>query len=243
MLRSFIIIIFCLLILGCKTVAIQQTQQKLTEYPVILGSIGEDKNFVIQQKYNPTTYPIYKKQIKVEFQIVPFNKGTFKAFQKASALQLSKIAVNYIDSLKTKPKFLNVRISDHVAVLENIKSVANQNSQAYIKNKKNVHIVTSVGLALDANAILEVQKADEVFLSNSGLKNYVLKLYTNKKVTKIIRFNEGVVFSYKTSNFCWKQDDKYKVQLIDLTESNKDCPKKSYRSAKRANKAINYYKF
>lgn len=243
MTRLLTILFFFLLISSCKTVHIKQDQQKLTNYPVTIGSIGEDRNFVIQKDYKTTAYPGYKKQIKIETQVVPFNKATFSAFQKARALQNAKVTIAYVDSLSIKPAFLNIRLSDRVAVINNMITVVNQDTFEYIKNKEKAHIVTSISVALEAKTILEIQNADEVFLSTYGVKNYVLKLYTNKKVVKTINFNDGVIFSYKTSNFCWKQDDKYRVQIIDIVESNKSCPKKSYRSAKRANKKINYYKF
>ena len=85
--------------------------------------------------------------------------------------------------------------------------------------------------------------AEEVFLESSGLKNYSLNLYANGQKQHVIQFNEGVIFAYQTSNCCWKQNDKYQLEIIDLVETNDKCPSNSFRSSNRANKKINYYKF
>ena len=97
-------------------------------------------------------------------------------------------------------------------------------------------------MALDKNRLDELLNADEVFLEATGVKSYALKTYKKGQLQTVLTFNEGVVFAYQASNFCWEENDKYQLEIVDIVETSDKCPNKTYRSAKRAKKKINYYK-
>lgn len=69
----------------------------------------------------------------------------------------------------------------------------------------------------------------------------VLELYTNSKLSQKINFNQGIVFKHKASSNCWQENSKQQLEIVDLVEAGA-CPKKTFKSANRAKKDINYFK-
>ncbi|WP_290698282.1 hypothetical protein [Lacinutrix sp.] len=235
----FLIVAF---ITSCKTISIAQDYQKTTTQNIQLGTVGEQKNFVLEQDYNHTALPKYQTPIKVNVSVLDFNKTIHKAFANAKENQNQAITVNYVDSLKRKPKYLKLEIADRVAVLNALNSKENKDVFSFLETKTEAHLISSIALALNPNDLIAITAADEVFLEVTGIKNYALKLYKNKLVQQTIMFNDGVVFAYKTSSCCWKQNDKYQLEIVDLVQGRDKCPSDTYRFAKRAKKKIDYYK-
>ncbi len=228
---------------SCKTVQINHEYQKSTTQNIQLGTVGEQKTFILEQDYNHTALPNYQTPIKVNVNPLEFNKSTFKVFSNAKINQNQKVSVNYVDSLENKPKYLKLDIADRVAVLNTLNNKASKDVFQFLQNKDQAHLVTSIALALNTDDINTIINADEVFLEVTGIKNYALNLYKGEIVQQTILFNDGVVFAYKTSSCCWKQNDKYQLEIVDLAEGNTKCPSQSYKSVKQAKKEINYFKF
>jgi len=239
---TYILVSIAICLTGCRSVLVNKEFQKTTKHTIPLGIVGEQKDFVLEQDYNHTALPEYQSPIKVNISVLEFNTTSYKAFANAKTRQDQKLSVNYVDSLKSKPKYVKVDIADRVAVLNALNNSTNKDVFNFLQNKKEAHMVTSIAMALNSNDLLSVTNAEEVFLERTGIKNYALNLYNNKELQQTILFTNGVVFAYKTSSCCWKQNSKYQLEIIDLAEGNTKCPNQSYRSAKRANKKINYYK-
>src|SRR5690554_638165 len=103
---------FLLLFSSCKSISVQSKQYQTTTEQVVLGSVGQDEHFVLEKTYNHIGIPNYTKPLKLYVTQIPFSKVTFRAFEKANALQAAKLNVNYVDSLETKPTFLNIQTVD-----------------------------------------------------------------------------------------------------------------------------------
>ena len=103
-------------------------------------------------------------------------------------------------------------------------------------------VITSVSLALDQNHYNTLRDAKSVFLEMQGDKDYVLKIYDNTQKPQEIALKEGVIFAYNVSNACWQQNKQFKIDIVTLTDQNSNCPKKTFKSAKHAEKKINYFK-
>ena len=206
---------------------------------MVLGLIGEDKQFVLERDYNHTAIPVYDSPLKIQISVQHFNKSTYKAFSKATTNQNTDLA---IDSLSNKLKFLKLELSDRVSILNMLNSKRNNDIKDYIFNKKDAHIITSISMALDKNRFDELVNADEVFLATTGVKSYALKAYKKGQLQITLSFNEGVVFAYQASNFCWQENSKHQLNIVDIVESTDKCPNNSYRNAKRAKKKIDYFK-
>lgn len=236
-----ILVITCCV--SCKTIVVQQESQIVTSQSIMLGVIGEDKQFVLDQDYNHTAIPKYNTPIKIQVTTERFNNATYKAFAKANNSQSNKLKISLIDSLKEKPKFIKLEISDRVAVLNALNAKTNSDVKDYLMAKNNAHIVTVISIAVNEKDISALQAANEVFLEASGLKSYSLKAYIKGELKISLEFNEGVVFAYQVSNFCWQENNKSQLEIVDIVESSEKCPNKTYKSAKRAKKKIDYYDF
>src|SRR5690606_7379909 len=98
--------LFVLIILvftACKTISVQDNQYQTAKGQIVLGSIGQDANYLLEQHYSSSAIPNYTTPIKVQVTSVPFNKSSYKNFQKAHTFQTDKVQVKYVDSLELKP--------------------------------------------------------------------------------------------------------------------------------------------
>lgn len=231
-----------LLLLGCKTVNVQQTLQSKTTNPVTLGSIGLHRDFVLLTDYQNTAIPEYTEPVKLSVSMKTFEKATYKAFKNANVLQSQKVTVTYIDSLPNKPHFLHFKIADKVAILNALNAKQNMDVKNYLINKNDAKVVSSISIAFSETQMQAILNADNVFLAQNGKKSYELQLYKASTLLQSISFNDGVVFGYNTSGFCWQENDKYKLQLVDIVDGNRSCGPKTYKSAKTAKKNVNYNK-
>lgn len=242
MIRYSIALVLASFFISCKSIKVNQEFQKKTTQNLQLGTVGEQKEFLLEQDYNHVALPVYNISIKVNISPLKFNKSSYNAFIKAKPSQAKNVTINYIDTLDTKPKYLKIDIADRLAVLNTLNSKTNQDVFQFLKNKDQAQVITSLAVAFNNNQLDALVQADEVFLEVTGVKNYALKVYKDNTLQQTILFSEGVVFAYKTSSCCWKQNDKYQLEIIDLAEGNNKCPNQSFKSANRAKKEINYFK-
>lgn len=232
-----------LIILSCKTVTVQNKQYQTTAQKVILGSVGIDETFDLERTYTAHGIPDFIEQIKVQVTPIAFDKKSFKAYSKAKELQPSSINVEFIDSLPDKPKFLNIEIADKVGLMNLLNDPSNTSVHTYLKNQKEAHIVTNISIVLNAADRNDLLMAEEVFIAHIGIKAIGLRLFNKHKITRTINFNDGVVFAYRASKGCWKENNKYQLEIVELIEGDNGCPNQTYRSSKRAKKKIDYFKF
>jgi len=228
---------------SCKTMTVQQELQTQTTQNLQLGTVGELKGVLVLQDYNHTAFPNYQAPIKLNVSRVPFNKVKLKAFEKAKFAQNKNIAVNYIDSVKTKPTFLKIEIADRVAILNSFSGDENKDVSRFLQYKTKAHLISTISVVFSSDTAAHLSNAQEIFLEQTGVKNYVLKTYQNNEQQQSIHFNEGVVFGYQASKACWKENNKHQFEIVDLVENNDQCPIKTYRVPKDAKKNLNYYKF
>ncbi len=244
MLKTFLCIGAVMLLLNsCKTLSINEVSQTNTTQQVTLGSIGLEKDFILQSEFNNTSIPAYNEPIKVSLMVTPFNKQTFKAFTKAKALQSANVTVNYVDSIKRKPHYVKLQIADKVAVIDALNAEENSAVKTYLSHNAYANILMNLSMALNQIDLEAITKADAVFLVEKGYKTYVLQLYTNAVKTQTIPFNQGVIFAFKGSNCCWQANKRHKLDIVDLVTEFNSCPHNTYRSAKRTEKKINSFKF
>ena len=87
MMKSILLLFACiLLVTSCKSFPLLQEKQPTTKQKVSLGTIGLDKDFVLQSRFNNSAIPNYSKPIKVSASIIPFNKSIHKSFLKAEKI-------------------------------------------------------------------------------------------------------------------------------------------------------------
>jgi len=230
----FVLTLF--LTISCKTISVNNEVLKITQKQVYPLSIG------LQKGFNTTAIPLLNKPIRLLPSLNTFNTKTFKAFSEAAKKQQTSLNLTYVDSLPDKPKFLNLQVIDFVELANQLNSKHNHDVKAYMVNEPDASIVTNISVAFSAKNINKLNQADKVFLTQDGLKDFALQLFTNGQKTESIKFNQGVVFAYKKSHNCWQEDSKYQLQIVSFVDGLDGCPRKTYRSAERAKKKINYFK-
>jgi hypothetical protein len=240
--RRLTFILFLALVYSCSTVKVDTEHQQKTLHTKILGSISETKTFVLDKDYNTISFPDYGESLKVTAKQIQFTKPTYRAFVEAKALQNNPIEVAYNDSLKVKPMYVQVDLADRIRIIDELKAEPNKSTYQFLKDNNDVEIVNSISFACETSVAKAFKDADKVVLNTSDPKNYDFQLYKTNSPLQTVRFQDIVVFAYQGSKACWKQNDKYQIELIDFVETNDRCPKASYHSAKRAKKRINYYK-
>ncbi len=244
---KIIIISFCgllsLFVVCCKTISIESKQHFKTSKNITLGSVGSDENYILEKTYTSKGIPKYFKPIKVNVTPVSFCDNTYSTFIDAKSSQSQPIKINYHDSLRAKPIFLNIDISDRIRLIQQLNHKKNIGIINFLINDNDSHLVTSVSIVYNKENTKALIQAEEVFIEESGINSIALKLYKKSKLVKAINFNEGVTFSYRTASFCWKENNKYQLEIVNLVEGDNSCSKQTYKSSKRAKKEINYYKF
>ncbi len=229
------------LLTSCRTLTVENKQYQKTYYQVTLGSLGNDKENVLGTSHSQSGEMDYVR-LKVLAKSIPFNRTSYRAFAEAKSAQSAPLAVDYVDSLETKPTFLSLEIADRIGLVHMLNDKPNSDVREYLMNQNDTEIVTGLSIVFNEESMKSLIDAQELFLEPVGVDSYALKLYQNGALTKTLPFNEGVVFAYRTANCCWKQNDKYQLEIVDLVEGNEKCPHKSHLWSSRAKKKINYYK-
>jgi hypothetical protein len=242
--KKFVIyIVISASIVSCKTITVEQEKLNTTQQNITLGTIGERKDFLLEQDYNSTALPFYSNPIKINFSVLNFSTSSYKAFSKANNNKTVPLQFTYADSSAHKAKYLKLEIADRVAVLDVLNDAYNESIKNYIHNKKDAHVISAISIAIGDIKMKAITEADVLFLEQEGKKNYIIKAYKNKQLTMSLKFSDGVVFAYQASNFCWQENEQHQLDIVDIVESTDKCPNKTYRSAKRAKKEIDYFKF
>lgn len=228
--------------MGCKTIGLDQFSKNSTTQQVSLGSIGLDKDFLLQSHFQNTAIPKYLNPIKLDASIKEFNRHTFNNFTKAKTHQSAEINLSYVDSISKKPKYIQLEISDTVAAITSFNSKENKAVKDYLENNKYANVITLISMALNEMDLDSIANADAIFSIEENYKTYSLQLYKANKKFDEIQFNQGIIFEYQTSNCCWQENKRHQLDIVDLVKSYNNCPNKTYRYAYRAKKKINYYK-
>jgi hypothetical protein len=187
--------------------------------------------------------PTYQKPIKTTVINKVFNNQTHKAFTKAKALQLADVNIHFVDSLPNKPHYLQLQIADKVEVLNTLNMDENRGIKDYLSRNAKAKVLSSIWIAFNQTDFDAILSADAVFLIENGAKTYALQLKKDNKKVGVIPFNQGIIFGYDTSSCCWQERKRNQMEVVDLVGGLNSCPNGTYRSAQRADKAIQDYKF
>ncbi|TJY37399.1 hypothetical protein [Pontimicrobium aquaticum] len=220
-----------LLLFGCKPITISQNPQNRSSQSIDLGSIGIDKNTILNKSFIYKGFPIYDEPLRLSVTFIDFTKHTYKKFRASKTVQASKLKVNYVDSLEVKPKYFSFRISDVVGLIKTLNSDNNINTKDMLEVNSNLGVVTNVLIAYSEEITKKINDANAVFLVQNGFNQYGFQLNTNE-TQEVIPINQGVVFDYKLSKCCWQESSKHELIIADLVDEGAKCPYKTFKSPK-----------
>ncbi len=208
--------------------------------PIALGVIGLQKTDVLSSDFRVSAIPAYKQKIRVGVTPVDFTTTTFEAYLRVAKENTQ--GINYVDSLEHKPSFITLSLLDRVAIGTELQEVYNAEALAYLKSQKEVAMVSSVSMALPESLLQEINAAEAVFFNNGAYKQYQLSLVKRGKVYKSIDFTEATIFAYQLSFFCWAENDRKQIVLVNIIDKKSSCTGNSYRDALKALENMNYFK-
>ncbi|MCR8667510.1 hypothetical protein NO995_07450 [Aestuariibaculum sp. M13] len=225
-----------LVLISCKVGEVLGNGEHKTSQQVLLGGIGSSETNIFKTDFSNTALPVYDISLKVNVEPISFNKQDFKDFKVANNLQNAPIELEFIDSIKIKPKYVKLKIADKVELLKVINQTNNSNLKDYLAHSTDSNFITSISMAFNGDVLEALMQAESVFLIENSYKTYSLELKDSKGDSKVISFNNGVVFKYELSHCCWQEDKRHHLNIVDIVEQYKSCPKQTYSSALKAEK-------
>ena len=150
---------------------------------------------------------------------------------------IQEVAV--VDSLKIKPKYLCLEISDRIKLQSQLNGEKNKNVRSYLSNDGDYRIVSQVALVTNVLNAQRLSHAEGVFLleSNNGILGIEL-LDNNQRTT--LDFSELEIFDFKLLGFCWGEDLYGKKEIEAIVSNDKSCPNGTEKDARKL-KEINPY--
>ncbi|WP_082113343.1 hypothetical protein [Kordia jejudonensis] len=239
--RCLFSLIVLVLFIHCKSISVHQKPQLITETPVALGSIGLIEDNILNKHFEGVSVPVFSEPLPLNVQSAEFNKQTFKAFAKANSVK-KKIAISFEDSLQVKPQYVQLQLSDRVSVLNQLNDSRNAGVRSYLENKEDAQLVTSITIAFTEENLQKIAAAEEVFLIQSSSKKFSLQLKNQAGTTEQIQFSDGIIFAYRLSGFCWKENEKHRLVIGDIISSTESCPRNTYKKASKVIQKEDYFK-
>lgn len=237
------ILLLFIVISSCKTVIVNKQTQKIASSALELATIGITKPNLQINNFEVNAIPQLNEKIRVTAKILPFNKATFKAYTKASNLQGRQSIVKYVDSLPNKPKYVVLKITDKVLLLNELNSEYNTTVFNYLKTVPTAKIITAISMVFEPSVLNDINQAEELYLTNKKYKKYDLELYKNKKLYKTIELTKGTAFSYKLSSFCWGENSRHQPILVNIVDEHSGCNNNTYNSYQQVEKKKYIIKF
>lgn len=229
----------CMLVVGCTSLPILKSTVKTQTNAPSLGNIGETHG-AFTKTYTTAAIPDYEQPIKLSVTKLPFTKKAYQDYMVEQKKRSLPFTISYVDFIPEKPSYVLINIADKVALIDALNTEENLGEKNYLQNNTKSSIVTSVSVAFNAEDIIAISSADEVFWTKSDAKTYTLQLYTDNNPTKTISLSKGVVFDFTAATFCWKENHRHQPVIVDLTTGK--CQKKSYTDPSKIKQKPNYLK-
>lgn len=227
------LVLLLIIMASCQTTVIKDKKYKVSKSTIELGSIGRAKYmFNIDNKFSIHSIPVLHNNVRLDVQILPFNKDINTIYKSKAALNPSAIKVEYVDSLPTKPHYITVSIMDRTGFANELNNEYNQDITTYLKDAKNAVIVTGMALVLPAEDISKIKLADTYYLVNSQDKKHSITLYKAGKKTDTIELHDGLPLAYTLGKFCWAISDRQQWYISEVVDDNKGCKGNTNRHIK-----------
>lgn len=209
---------------ACQTTKIKNKEYKVSSATVELGSIGTASSLSkFDNDFATRSFPQLHQSIRLDVQIVPFNKKINKIyFDKLKQNQIQG-TVQYVDSLAQKPKFATFTFIDYAGITNEVNADYNKGIFNYIKDRGDASIVTGIAIVVTNEVILKLQQADAYYLVNDQTSKYTVALYKDGKKFDLINLQQGTVLAYTLGEFCWSVNDRHHWYVGDIVSKNKSC--------------------
>lgn len=239
--KNWIPAIFFLILLSCQTAKIKKETYKTITSTTELGAIGQYQGFLINKDFTSKVYPKLENKIRLDVQVLPFNKKLNKTYISKQKYNQSQAKIEYVDSLDVKPELVILSLLDVSGYVTELNAAHNDEAFRFIKNTRNSTAVSSIAIALNPADIAKIRQADTYYLVNKQDKKYSLALFKLGKQTELLDLDPTAIIACQLSYFCWAENKKGQWIIADMNKKNHSCKGNTYQNI-RENKEQNLFK-
>ncbi|WP_210707291.1 hypothetical protein [Maribacter dokdonensis] len=235
--RTCLFILLTCILISCS--GIKSITVKEGYFPV-LGTIGKEQGGILKTKFESIGHPSFSTPIALSIQTIPFDKNTFKKYQNVRESSGFKSTVNYVDSLESKPNFVQLSISDKVGLKKALNEEINKEVRNYLEKDLDSKLVSTIAMVPDEKTANELNRADGLFLTN-GVHGSLQILAVNGDKRNYIHIPKDQLFDYSLMGICWGEDI-YGNPMIATFNENGKCPAGTEKDPKKLKKEQSYLK-
>lgn len=205
-----------------------------------LAALGSKKGQPIRSHFDHLGHPVLSHPLTVTVREIPFDKASFQTYAKRAKEDGKSVEVTYIDSLKTKPTYIQMAVEDKIVLRNLLNNEDNKKVRSYLEKDGSKGIVTQLSFYMDpmeASQLLGVQKLE---LCHDSKKGMALMAQVNGQKT-LFDLRYATVFQYELNGFCWGED-LYGRPRIETINEGGACPKGLERKAAKLDREKSYLK-
>ena len=178
---NFTYLAILLLLFSCAST--QNSAAVSAQLPT-LGTIGKKDGSLMHKTFQTSGKPYLKRALVVSVVELPFSKSDYKTYIKHKKQQGVEAKLQFVDSL-TKPKYINLDLSDKITLQSVFLKDENSDVCAYISKDDEMGIVTRISLYADHELKQQLLRAEEAFLIQNRTGKLVLELLNDKTTVAI----------------------------------------------------------
>jgi hypothetical protein len=231
--KNLLYLLLILSVTACKTTNIKDKEYRVSHATIELGSIGTVSSFnKIKFDYAARTFPLIENKIRLDVQVLPFNKDIYKIYVSKNSINQIPNAIQYVDSLPEKPKFVTISFMDYAGVMDELNAPHNRNVTTYLKDIEKAAIITSIAIVLPESDLAKLKQADAYYLVNEQTTKYSILLYKDGKKIDLLNLQSSTVLAYTVGRFCWAVNDRHNWYIGDIVNDDKACMGNTYKKIK-----------
>ena len=233
-------IVYLLLVaMLCACNPLREFEQIKVDMPHI-GAIGKEDNNLVSRNFRQIGKPELKRAVALSTEYLPFTKSTFRQYKSTMEKNGHRPQVNFVDSIKMKPKYVRLRIKDKIILKTALNDSGNEEVKRYLANDSDCRLVSGILLYLDPMAVDILMNSEELFLQTN--KNGSLEIeMVNGKERQQFFIPKKEIFDYELMGFCWAADI-YGNARIETLNENGHCPDGTEKSARKVEDNKSYLK-
>lgn len=216
----------------------RQMQKVESQLPMI-GSLGKQQSRLFKKDFQKVGEPILVSPIAVSIQLVPFSTSMLAKYTKYLEKQGLEPLVVQKDTTKTVvPHYFELTITDVVGLTRQLNHQDNQTVKNYLQEDTDLVMLSHISFRTTAEVSERIQSSDRFYLSTDA--KGTLNLIAGDNFT--IKMSELEVFDFKTANFCWKKDNRGRLEIAHILMDGNTCPGDTEANPKKLDKTPDYLK-
>lgn len=223
----------------------QKNNFHTTTSSLAIGVIGDKKLSVYKTEFETASIPVYTDFIKLSSEKRSFTKTVFKEYEKAIKGKNISSRITYVDSLEIKPTYFEFVIEDKSLVIQALNKEENASVLNYVKHVPETKIVTGLRIVPTKEQEDKITTADALYMRTNQQKKQAVYLFKNERQIGVLELQDGMIFGYKTSSFCWGITSGEQIKLVTLLQEGENCTSKTLRDPSKLQKKLeeNRFKF